>query len=48
VTVGFAGWNTEHECSRCGFMLRMVWPSNMLVCDNSECEAEPMFLIRDE
>jgi hypothetical protein len=36
---------TEHPCADCGFSLGRVMPSNMLVCDNPVCDAEPRFLI---
>ncbi len=41
----FRDKETEHECPRCKFPLTKMWPSNMLVCHNPICDADPLFLV---
>lgn len=41
----FVRTQTEHPCPKCGCKLSQVQPSNMLVCDNPVCDADPHFLV---
>lgn len=36
---------TEFKCKVCDMPLSKVWPSNMLVCDNPICDADPLWLV---